>query len=835
METNKVIEQLDQSILKYLHLHEDKVKFDSTGKKFCCLNPAHNDTHPSVCIDDSYPTLCHCFGCSNIGQNGWYSIFHLANWLEGLPRIGGEFWTVTIPNLAKQLGIEYTLDDMSEVQREEYSILAIHEDAANYIRRTCGYINDTGEFKEAKVISKTIDKFITDRKWSKETCYKLRIGGVSSYSIIVDYLVKLGWDKDDIEGYGIKPGIFNPTNVIFAINNIRGKCIAFTSRNMNWSSGGPDKWRNSSTSITYKKEATLYMLDYAMSLGEKGPLWITEGYGDAVTLWEQGIKKVCSTGGKFTKEHVRTLEEEGITDVILCPDMDINLSGQNNTTQVVADYFQGSDINVSIVKIPFAIEGGLIKSQDPDDFIQENGIVKFTSLPRVEPFEWILEQYTLKSKTDGSYNPETLAYTLVRDVIAKEDKRVKMFRMIQMLEKSLGIPATWIEAEVQRILDKEDIRKTRKLDKIKEDLRYKLSSSKYSPKDIEEFLGTLRHSAEEAKNSIETMSVSIKDDYSSRIHQIKQKVLDAKSQPLNLGRFLQLSNNLEGIPRDGLVNIIAGIPNIGKSSFVRNLAWEISTHNKDVVVLYVSIDDSTKILMMPLLSQISYLHDKKNYLTISEISNPHKLSVEKYKIWENTWNLFEANKNRFIIVDSTQGSNLSTLERHIENVKNINPDKYVVAVLDNYHCLSDPGDSNEKWVRCAKRIKQIATKFSIPIFITAELNKIGAQSKATHVPPNIKDAYDLAYDANLIGFMYQDLYYNTESGYFFDKGVKTKFPVNELMILHKNKINGWKGSIFYKFDTTTSVMTEMFLEEAEDLKSRNKRKAGTDIPQHNLI
>jgi DNA primase len=149
---------------------------------------------------------------------------------------------------------------------------------------------------------------------------------------------------------------------------------------------GSKGWWNS----PFKKENVLYGLNRARTEAfRKNKIYIVEGYADAITLWQHGLHNVVAVmGTAFTKVQ-QGLVLRYCTRVCICFDTDLEKDGQKGGGQkglerIIQDYGKKSRFDMfSAVVLPIKEnEDGTLSGEDPDNFVNENGIKKFLDLER---------------------------------------------------------------------------------------------------------------------------------------------------------------------------------------------------------------------------------------------------------------------------------------------------------------------------------------------------------------------------------------------------------------------------------------------------------------------
>jgi len=156
--------------------------------------------------------------------------------------------------------------------------------------------------------------------------------------------------------------------VMFPIFNAACDLVAFGGRTLETSV--PDKYINSPESPVYSKSKTLYNLDKAQDhILEEGYAIVVEGYFDVAVLWEYGIKNVVSTCGTALTKHQLRLLKRYADSVSICYDGDT--AGARAAARA-AEGLAEEHFPIKIVSLP--------EGMDPDDYVNQNGGVKFMRL-----------------------------------------------------------------------------------------------------------------------------------------------------------------------------------------------------------------------------------------------------------------------------------------------------------------------------------------------------------------------------------------------------------------------------------------------------------------------
>jgi DNA primase catalytic core len=774
--SEQAIQLLNAKLKEYLLLKN--IKIDSKDF-FSCVSPEHEDLHPSMSLfkdEHSDTILAHCFSCQ-ITVN----IFHAAHYIENLPISGREFFNITIPTLCKYFGIEYIPDELTEDEREAYTRKRAYRDASNII---CSI---------PQTDNNAIVQRILDRGFTRKTAEQYSIGGIESFDVYKKAMINLGWEEQYLLKVDLlNPSIFNANNLLFTIKNEHGEPVAFVARRVPWDKTmKTSKFENSPNSDIYKKGHILYNLDRARRI-KSGPLWIVEGYPDTITLSQLGIHKVAGIGGiAFTEDHAELLNRISIYELVICLDGDNE--GIKATEKTLEELSKYKCFNLKVVEIPY--------NMDPDDYLKKYTVNDFKSLPKLTPFEWML-------KHSNSTGEELVNKTI--PIILEEKNFVTQREMCNSLSKLSGVELYIIRKEIERRQNWEENEFQDKVKNIKERLAFRLQKEHTNVRVIiDDTLRDLKRLEKAHKSSLEE-----EDEYKCRYESLKTRYL---SNPALIGykipSFPQLEKALDGIPKTQSLIAVAGKSNVGKTSWLRYLSYDLVKNNPDLLILFMTIDDNFEKTITPFVAI-------DQGFTIEQVRKPtillNETEMDKFNLgWKN---ILAFQENKLVIRDVTSGNDLDTLERHINKYYEKYPDKKVVVILDNFHKLGgkSKGVRREDIVDKSERIKEISNIYNLPIIMTVELKKLYAQRRPTL--EDISESAQIEYDCDIALLLHNELHN--------DKLTPLKWEYNKMMMpflevdIAKNKETSAKQMIPYKFTTTKSSFKEVDDDEFDQLRKK---------------
>ena len=747
----------------------------SNSGKFRCINPKHKDNNPSAhFIPDTEETKFKCFSCGAGGD-----ILDAARLLENKPQDGQDFVQENLAYIADKYAVEYATVDLTA---EEL-----------HFRRTCKAYDDASDIATSMFPL----EYATKRNWPKSVCTDLGIGVVKSYADFISQMEARGYDRPFCESVDLNSNIFSDGMLIFTIKNEHGRVVGFSARDMAYSKDckRPKFINTSAKCPLYNKSAILYGID----IGRKNqpPLYIFEGYPDYVTAYKHGIKNTCAIGGTaLTRDHIALLKTMGINQIILALDGDD--AGQNRTEGLLDEYFGGDEtLSVSILALPDKL--------DPDEYINKFSSDEFLKLPTLTPFQWRLTRFSYEDK------PDFICDKMVPIIIADINETHRWTKSKELAEKT-GIPFAVVWKQVEKQVNKEEAARDNLVQNKVKQLINDLKFHKGDPAELLQVtvdeIRQVSHEVKEDLHSSNEVITSMDEIYKS----FKDRTPGLQGWKTG---YDMLDSKLSGIPKKDAMITFAGDSNIGKTGFMFELALRLARYNENIMVLFMTIDDSRT-------QAIARLVALESGLKINQVSHPKnniKTEEDRQKLldgWAKVRRLVDGNK--FSIKDNTHGDNLDFAEGWIKWAQKNHPSKEICFFLDNFHKLGDErgGDERLRFKHASSRIHGMKNKLGITAVCTMELRKMIGGNVATRPSlQDISESKQMEYDNNLIGMVYSDVHARREDAKIFWDGMDGDRPVKRPVLeidFQKNKVSDYKGVLYWKFAPEYS----RFDEESEE-------------------
>ncbi len=309
--------------------------------------PFHNEKTPSFVVSEQKQIFT-CFGCGATGDAIKFTQqYYNLDFNEAIEKLGNEY------------GITIKRNHFNE-DREKY--YEINREAARFFYRAFTEGKNAGYayMKNRGLDDAILKKFgigYADEKWDSLYTY-FKNKGVDE-----KILLELGLISESKGKYYDK---FR-NRVMFPIINTSGKVIGFGGRAI-----GDDnpKYLNSPENKVFQKKNNLYALNTTkQDIGKDGYAILVEGYMDAISLYQGGVRNVAASLGTALTENQTKLLKRYTKSVVLSYDADA--AGQNAAMRGI-EILNKEDCKVRVLHVT--------DGKDPDEFIKKNGREAFLKL-----------------------------------------------------------------------------------------------------------------------------------------------------------------------------------------------------------------------------------------------------------------------------------------------------------------------------------------------------------------------------------------------------------------------------------------------------------------------
>ena len=325
------------------------VELKRAGANYKGLCPFHNEKTPSFIVSPQKQIFT-CFG--GCGASGDVVTF--------VKRYYNLDFNEAVEKLADEYGIEIQKNSHKD-DREKY--YEVNREAARLFYRNLTEKKNPGY------------TYMQRRGIQDSTIKKFGLGyAEDSWNNLYDYFKKKGTDEKILIELGLisKKGdrCYDKfrNRVIFPIINTAGKVIGFGGRALN--NEAMPKYLNSPENKVFQKKNNLYALNSTrQDIGKEGSAIIVEGYMDAISLYQNGVRNVAASLGTALTENQAKLINRYTKNVILSYDADA--AGQKAALRGI-EVLRGENCKVKVLHVT--------DGKDPDEYIKKNGREAFLSL-----------------------------------------------------------------------------------------------------------------------------------------------------------------------------------------------------------------------------------------------------------------------------------------------------------------------------------------------------------------------------------------------------------------------------------------------------------------------
>jgi DNA primase catalytic core len=481
-------------------------------------------------------------------------------------------------------------------------------------------------------------------------------------------------------------------------------------------------------------------------------LIIVEGELDSLSATVKGIDNVVATGGSsINSNQVRDAIKRGAKNFTICFDYEPGreeATNKNINTAVEVLLKEGVN-SVYIVTFPNLKD---IKI-DPDSFIRNQGIEAFkTVIQEAIPFyEWRLNR-TLDKFSKIENTKGALTYkdkdNLLEEVIVtasnltpiSKDQYLKSFMSLDPIQE-LGITEESLDIAVDKLTS------TQEREAQKKEFKSLLSQA-INLQDKGEVPKALDLLSKEVKEIKLTDKVT---EFSSLLVNTTEEGLKnrQKNKPENLRSGLVFGGEPMGIPA-GAVTIITAPTSHGKTTFLINLALNITQEHKEKQIYLFSYEEDRDSILINTLN--TYLNE--------EISGNNRATLKNYFSGKNKRTLSNQKDIFFKELINTQRLNVNYTNYNSETLieairflhKNANPG---AIFIDYIQLLNLPQGKYKTYSRqeelkqICQDLKDLAVETGLPIILGAQFNRSVKNPLQLHAT-NIGEAGDIERVANLI-------------------------------------------------------------------------------------
>ena len=414
------------------------VTLKKSGRNYMGLCPFHREKSPSFCVSMD-KQIFKCFGCSEGGN-----VITFIMKIENL-----DFWDA-VEMLAERANIDTTRYEVNNYYNKMDTTKRDLKETLYKLNRDVGLFYHNNLIELLKEEKNPVKDYIISRKLDIKTIKKFGIGYSTGKESLYDYLVKLGYSKEEIEASDIILPSRNGRmydrffdRVMFPIFDIRDRIVAFGGRAFGEKviSKTIPKYYNSQENEIYHKGKTLYLMNFAKREKLENVI-IVEGYMDAIALQKFGFNNAVASLGTALTENQARLIKKYTDNVIIGYDQDG--AGQAATMRGL-DILANHGLNVKVLKLDRS------DVKDPDEYLNKYGPERLKkcvdeAISLVEFKVSILE----KNLNLDNFDSKVRFLTGVSNILSKIDNNIERDLYIDKISKKYGMSPGPILKEVEK-------------------------------------------------------------------------------------------------------------------------------------------------------------------------------------------------------------------------------------------------------------------------------------------------------------------------------------------------------------------------------------------------
>jgi len=796
-------EALLKKVRAYLpdYLQEHGVTFTQAGKT-CCIHPQHNDKTPSMGYlkrNDTEPeTFLKCFGCGRV-----LDIFHAANIFDGKPLDGKGFLFDNVYFLAEKYRIPHEKLELSEQELQELKQERLYTAAA-------------------EIIVDLIEKYPENQEYVRNRGiphgFQLEHGiGVVNWEQFITEIQNRGFSREYVKSSGINQDKIGLDRMTITLRDFKGKIVGFDRRYTlfdkeeykSYMAAGqyyPPKYQITSQEkcMILRKETLLYGIHVAKQHPMKR-LDVFESYMDWATAVLAGhpcCAALCGTA--LTDLQVEVIRECGFRHVNLVLNGDE--VGRTNMIKYLEKFRNQKGLRVTAMFLTFN-EATPPSDRDVDFYIRAwpnlvEGLSNFFAHQPTSAFDYQLGVYQKE--------PDMGSLDIVKEMVGfilNEESPIERGLLCRKLADVTGVPEQDIRSEIDTIEDKEV---ETAIERLMWDLRRARDSR--SKKNL------LYHAVDTIETMGEKDEVARPDETVSFARGAFEKF--ANTQEGELGWLTGMSNwdhHLKGLKKSKEVYCFLGGPNVGKSASLGNLCTGIIQHNAEPACIYLSLDDPRETTLAKLMAIASGFN-------IQDVIFPNERvwkDEDQKRIWVQ-WRdkiLEWVDSGRLVIQGTNLGNSTKVFERLIKTVQD-QTGRPVILFGDSFHNIGGEGEDRARFKAAFQWAQDSSDHLDYTSLWSLEMTKAGFEGKGRfwHAAETAK----IAYGAKLVGVLYNELHDRREKAehYWLDQADNPQLELRKRpvvqMEIEKNKVNSFKGTLWFKFHEESARLIPTSREEVED-------------------
>ena len=378
------------------------IKLKKRGTNYIGLCPFHNEKTPSFTVSPS-KEIYKCFGCGRSGntisflmEHEKYSYVEALRWLAAKYNVEIEE-TETSPEFKEQQQVSDSLYIINKFAQQFFTEVLFNTDEGN--NAGLSYLKERG-FRE-----EIIKKFeLGYNPEARDTFAKVATNAQFNENLLQKSGLVVARENGLQDNYRGR--------IIFPIHNQTGKIAGFGARLIRNNDKAP-KYINTPENEIYVKSKILYGSYFARQAIDKADeCLLVEGYTDVLALHQAGIENAVASGGtSLTPDQLRLIKKYTQNLTILYDGDSAGIKAALRGLDLALE----EGLNVKLVLLP--------NQEDPDSYINKNGVATFNSFIKDNKKDFVLFQleHALKDAGDDA-NKRSHAVNQIAETISKINK-----------------------------------------------------------------------------------------------------------------------------------------------------------------------------------------------------------------------------------------------------------------------------------------------------------------------------------------------------------------------------------------------------------------------------
>jgi DNA primase len=343
-----------QEVLDTVHIEDivgDYVGLKRRGVNMIGLCPFHGEKTPSFNVSP-VRNIFKCFGCGKGGDSVTFLREHDSMSFEEAIRHIARRYNIALEE------IELSQEIVQERQQEE-SLYLINNFALEFYQK---------QMLETDLGKSIALSYFKKRGFRDDTLEKFSLGyAPESYDSLTKSAISAGYKDEFLKKLKLTTDSnrdFFRARVMFPIQNLTGKVVAFAGRTLSSDKSQP-KYINSPESELYHKSKVLYgAFQGKKEIAKQDLCIVVEGYADVISLHQAGIENaVAPCGTALNEGHAQLLKRLTRSGNILFL-FDGDAAGIAAATKNLKNVLS-QDLNVKVAILP--------DGEDPDSYVSKHG------------------------------------------------------------------------------------------------------------------------------------------------------------------------------------------------------------------------------------------------------------------------------------------------------------------------------------------------------------------------------------------------------------------------------------------------------------------------------